>query len=238
MAHSSIPAVLRERASLQPNETAFTYVDYDQDWKGVPLTLSWSQLYRRVVNLGEQIKLRGSTGDRALILAPQGLDYIVSFLGAVQAGLVAVPLSVPNSRIHHERTLSVLADASPAVVLTTSAVIDNVSASLQPRPGQILPSIIEVDLLDLDFRRPAAGPRTRGGTNDQADFTHLQYTSGLDPFAGRASWSPTRTSWPTSSRCETTTSRPRGGPAGDTTLVSWLPVYHDMGLLLGITGAT
>ena len=170
--------MLRERASLQPNETAFTYVDYDQDWKGVPLTLSWSQLYRRVVNLGEQLKLRGSTGDRALILAPQGLDYIVSFLGALQAGLVAVPLPLPNSRANHERIISVLADASPSVVLTTSAVIDNVSASLQPHQGQFAPAIIEVDLLDLDFRRRAPGPRARAGANDRADFIYLQYTSG------------------------------------------------------------
>lgn len=234
MAHSSIPAVLRERASLQPNETAFTYVDYDQDWKGVPLTLSWSQLYRRVVNLGEQIKLRGSTGDRALILAPQGLDYIVSFLGAVQAGLVAVPLSVPNSRIHHERTLSVLADASPAVVLTTSAVIDNVSASLQPRPGQILPSIIEVDLLDLDFRRPAAGSRTRGGTNDQADFTHLQYTSGSTRTPTGVMVSNENVFANFKQMMADFFASEGGVPPGDITVVSWMPFYHDMGLQLGI----
>ncbi|MGH3265232.1 MAG: hypothetical protein ACRDNS_24925, partial [Trebonia sp.] len=64
----SIPAVLRERASLQPNDTAFTYLDYDQDWDGVAHTLTWSQLYRRVSNLAEQLKAGGSTGDRALIL--------------------------------------------------------------------------------------------------------------------------------------------------------------------------
>ncbi|MCW2663141.1 MAG: acyl-CoA synthetase, partial [Mycobacterium sp.] len=58
---SSIPAVLRERASLQPNDTAFTYLDYDQDWDGVPITLTWSQLYRRVLNLGEQLRASGST---------------------------------------------------------------------------------------------------------------------------------------------------------------------------------
>jgi acyl-CoA synthetase (AMP-forming)/AMP-acid ligase II len=37
------------------------------------------------------------SGDRAAILAPQGLDYIVAFFGAMQAGFVAVPLSVPHS---------------------------------------------------------------------------------------------------------------------------------------------
>ena len=46
---TSIPAVLRERASLQPNDTAFTFIDYDQDWDGVAESLTWSQLYRRAL---------------------------------------------------------------------------------------------------------------------------------------------------------------------------------------------
>ena len=181
---SSIPAVLRERASLQPNDAAFTYVDYDQDWDGVTQTLTWSQLYRRVVNLGEQLRARGSTGDRALILAPQGLDYVLGFLGALQAGLVAVPLSVPYGGAHDERTISVLADTSPAVVLTTSAVIDNVSASVQSQQGQSAPSIVEVDLLDLDSRQRPAGPRPRAGANEGSDFIYLAVHVRVDPDAG------------------------------------------------------
>ena len=234
MAQSSIPALLRERASLQPNEAAFTYVDYDRDSKGVPLTLSWSQLYRRVVNLAEQLKLRGSAGDRALILAPQGLDYVVSFLGALQAGLVAIPLSVPNSRAHQERTISVLADASPAVVLTTSAVIDHVSASLQPQQGQSAPSIIEVDLLDLDFRQQAAGPRTRSGANDRADFVYLQYTSGSTRTPTGVMVSNKNVFANFNQMMADFFAREGGVPPRDITVVSWMPFYHDMGLQLGI----
>jgi fatty acid CoA ligase FadD28 len=234
VAHSSIPAVLRERASLQPNETAFTYVDYDQDWKGVPLILSWSQLYRRVVNLAEQLKLRGSTGDRALILAPQGLDYVVSFLGALQAGLIAVPLSASNSRDHHERTISVLADASPSVVLTTSAVIDHVRGSLQPHQGQFAPSIIEVDLLDLDFRQRAAGPRTRAGANDRADFLYLQYTSGSTRTPAGVMVSNKNVFANFEQMMADFFALEGGVPPGDITVMSWLPLYHDMGLQLGI----
>src|SRR5271167_1381545 len=92
---SSLPAVLRERASLRPSETAFTFVDYEQDRAGVAESLTWSQLYRRTLNVAQELKACGSTGDRAVILAPQGLEYIVAFLGALQAGLIAVPLSVP-----------------------------------------------------------------------------------------------------------------------------------------------
>ncbi|MDT5313896.1 MAG: hypothetical protein QOE74_2916, partial [Mycobacterium sp.] len=43
MLDSSIPAILRERASLQPNDAAFTFIDYDREWDGVEETLTWSQ---------------------------------------------------------------------------------------------------------------------------------------------------------------------------------------------------
>ena len=231
---SSIPAVLRERASLQPNDAAFTYLDYDHDWEGVAHTLTWSQLYRRVVNLGEQLKTHGSTGDRALILAPQGLDYVLSFLGALQAGLVAVPLSVPYGGAHDERTISVLADTSPAVVLTTSAVIDNVSASVQSQHGPSAPSIVEVDLLDLESRQRPVGPRPRSGAGDGSEFIYLQYTSGSTRTPAGVMVS-NKNVFANFEQIMGDFFAPEGGiaPAG-ITVVSWLPLYHDMGLLLGI----
>jgi long-chain fatty acid adenylyltransferase FadD28 len=234
VAHSSIPAVLRERASLQPNATAFTYVDYDHDWKGVPLALTWFQLYRRVVNLGEQLRLHASAGDRALILAPQGLDYIVGFLGALQAGLVAVPLSVPHGGARHERTISVLADTSPSVVLTTSAVVDKVSASVQSYQGQSTPAIVEVDLLDLDSRRRSVGPRPRTGANDGADFIYLQYTYGATRTPAGVMVSNKNVFANFKQIMGDFFAREGGVHPADITVVSWLPLYHDMGLMLGI----
>ena len=169
----SLPAVLRERAGLQPNDAAFSYVDYEHDWDGVTETLTWSQLYRRTLNLAQQLRLCGSTGDCAVILAPQGLDYVVSFLGAIQAGLTAVPLSVPLGGASDERVSSVMRDASPAVVLTTSSVAGYLAEYVKAEPGKPAPSVIEVDLLDLDSgkARPAKG-------DSAADTVYLQYTSG------------------------------------------------------------
>jgi long-chain fatty acid adenylyltransferase FadD28 len=77
---SSIQEVLRERASMQPNDTAFTFVDYEQDWAGVSESLTWSQVYRRTLNAAHELRHCASSGDRAVILAPQGLDYINAFL--------------------------------------------------------------------------------------------------------------------------------------------------------------
>ncbi|MGO8939212.1 MAG: AMP-binding protein [Mycobacterium sp.] len=233
MVRPSFTAVLRERASLQPNDTAFTYLDYDQDWDGVPITLTWSQLYRRAVNLGEQLRLRGSTGDRALILAPQGIDYIVGFLGALQAGLVAVPLSVPSGGAHDERTTSVLADTSPAVILTTSPVVDNVSEYGQQQNGQS-PSILEVDLLDLDSRQRSARPVSRAHGTDDSDFLYLQYTSGSTRTPAGVTVS-NKNVFANFEQIMGDFFAAEGGVAPpDLTVVSWLPLYHDMGLLMGI----
>jgi acyl-CoA synthetase (AMP-forming)/AMP-acid ligase II len=226
--------VLRERASLQPNDAAFTYLDYEQSWDGVAITLTWSQLYRRVVNLGEQLRLRGSTGDRALILAPQGVDYVVGFLGAMQAGLVAVPLSVPYGGAHDERTISVLADTSPAVVLTTSAVIDHVNGAVQPQRGRSAPSIVEVDLLDLDSRQRPAERRSRVTGNDRPDFLFLQYTSGSTRTPAGVMVSNANVFANFEQIMGDFFAAEGGVQPADTSVVSWLPLYHDMGLMLGI----
>src|SRR6516162_8425872 len=87
---SCIPAMLRELAWLRADDTAFTFVDYEQDWDGAAESLTWSQLYLRVLSVAQALNVRGSTGDRALILAPHGPDYVAAFLGALQAGLIAV----------------------------------------------------------------------------------------------------------------------------------------------------
>src|ERR1700761_9778192 len=56
-----IPTLLRERASLQPNRTAFTFMDYEQDAAGIAESLTWSQLYRRRVNIKQETKPKRTT---------------------------------------------------------------------------------------------------------------------------------------------------------------------------------
>ena len=144
---------------MQPNDTAFTFIDYEQDWAGVTESLTWSQAYRRTLNVAHELRHCASSGDRAVILAPQGLNYITAFLGALQAGLIAVPLSPPMGGAHDERIHSVVHDTSPSVLLTTSSVVSDVAKYAQSQNGEFSPSIIEIDSLDLDNSRAAAGRR-------------------------------------------------------------------------------
>ena len=91
----SIIDVLAERAEQQPDDISYTFIDYDVDPNGFAESLTWAQLQNRVQVVAGELRKLGNVGDRAAILAPQSLDYIVSFLGALEAGFVAVPLSVP-----------------------------------------------------------------------------------------------------------------------------------------------
>ena len=139
MIEQSLPAMLRQCVNLQPDGTAFTFIDYEQDPAGVAESLTWLQLYRRVLNVAQELRSHASAGDRAVILAPQGVAYIVAFLGAMQAGLIAVPLLVPLGGATDERVDSVLRDATPTIILTTSAVIGVVVQQVTARPRQARP---------------------------------------------------------------------------------------------------
>jgi fatty acid CoA ligase FadD28 len=226
---SSLPALLRERASLQPDDTAYTFIDYEQDWSGIAESLTWFQVYRRTLNVARELRLCASPGDRAVILAPQGLDYIVAFLGALGAGLIAVPLSVPLGGVSDERVDSVLRDASPAAVLTTSAVIGDVARHVTQELSGSAPSVIEVDRLNLD-----ASIRSDAEEDIHQGTAYLQYTSGSTRQPAGVIISD-RNLLANFEQLLSGYFPQRGGvPPQDMTFVSWLPFYHDMGLVLGV----
>jgi len=99
----TLPALLRHQATIQGDTTAFTFMDGAVLGTGHPESLTWSQLQRRVLSLAGELRRCATDGDRVALLAPQGLDYIVAFLGAMQAGMSAVPLSVPQFGVHDQR---------------------------------------------------------------------------------------------------------------------------------------
>ena len=226
---SSIPALLQERANQQPNTTAFTFIDYDMDPNGFAESLTWSQVYRRAVNVAEELRHCGSIGDRAAILAPQGLDYIVAFLGALQAGFIAVPLSVPLFGVLDERASSAMRDCSPSVILTMSSAVDDVGHYARADRGHSAPFIIEIDSIDLDF--PRAIDSIRGS---HPRVAYLQYTSGSTGQPAGVVISHKNVISNVGHGVSEYFQDPGNVPPAQTTIVSWLPFYHDMGLMLGI----
>ena len=225
---SSIPAVLRERANLAPNDTAFTFMDYDRDPAGCAESLTWSQIHRRALNIARECSLCGSAGDRAVILAPQGLDYIAAFLGALEAGLIAVPLSAPFGA-HDEHVRSVLLDSSPSVILTTSTAVNDVTQYADQQRDQPAPSVIAVDSLDADSSKGSVAQDDR-----EPGTAYLQYTSGSTRQPAGVVVSHRNLV----ANFEQVMSNYFGDygkvAPPDTTVVSWVPLSHNMGLFIGL----
>lgn len=228
---TSILTLLSERAGLQGDDPAVTFIDYEQDWAGVAESLTYAQLYRRTRNVARELEQLGSMGDRALILAPQGLDYIVGFLGALQAGQIAVPLAVPLGGVSDERVSSVLHDSSPSIILTTSPVVGAVAEHLGSAPGAATPSIVEVDMLDLD-----APTGSVSVSESRTDTAYLQYTSGSTRAPAGVMMSHRNLLANFEQVMAGYFAKYGNSAPPGATIVSWLPFYHDMGLYLGVCG--
>jgi long chain fatty acid CoA FadD26 len=190
-------------------------------------TLTWAQLHRKSLVLADELRLHGAPGDRAAIMAPQGLDYIVAFLGALQAGFIAVPLSVPQFGVHDQRVASALEDSMPVVLLTNSASVADVNKYASGQAGRPAPSVIEIDLLDYAVTREVSAV-----DNSRPGAAYLQYTSGSTRTPAGVVVSHRNVT----ANIEQimldyfgTTTLP-----DETTVVSWLPFFHDLGLIMGV----
>jgi len=223
----SLLALLAQRAAGEPDHPAYIFMDAALNGTGSPETLTWSQLHRKVLVLAAELRRYGSPGDRAAILAPQSLDYIVAFLGAMQAGFIAVPLSVPQFGVHDQRVDSALDDSLPAVLLTNSQSVADVNKYAAARGGRPAPRVVEVDLLDFDAtREPDTIDDSRPGP------AYLQYTSGSTRTPAGVIVSHRNVTSNVEQILKDyfgTTDLPE-----ETTVVSWLPFFHDLGLIMGV----
>lgn len=225
----TLPALLRHQATSQGDAAAFTFVDGAVLGTGHPESLTWHQLYRRVLSLAEELRRTASRGDRVAILAPQGLDYVVAFYASLQAGLIAVPLSVPMFGVHDQRVESALADSAPSVLLTTSAAVADVNKYANPQDGRPAPTVIEVDIIDVDATREL--DETDDSRHGPA---YLQYTSGSTRTAAGVIVSHRNVTSNIEQVVSDYFSEFGGTVPAETSVVSWLPFFHDLGLIMGV----
>ncbi|GAS92481.1 fatty acyl-AMP ligase [Mycolicibacterium brisbanense] len=200
---------------------AYRFVDYSSDPDGKIIELSWNGLWSQVRSIGARLQQVTSPGDRVAILAPQGVDYVSAFFAAVHAGNIAVPLFAPSLAGHAERLAAVLADAKPTVVLTTTAASESVRSFLRTLPADERPRMIAVDAVP-----DSLAAMFTAVARDTDDVAYLQYTSG-------STRTPAGVEITHRNVC---TNVMQMILAGDLEMgirgVSWLPLYHDMGLIM------
>lgn len=197
---------------------AYRYLDFDRE---CAVELSWRQMGERLRAVGARLQQVTRPGDRVAILTPQGVDYVVGFFAAVQAGAIAVPLFAPELPGHAERLEAVLADARPTVVLTTTAAAPPVREFLRTLPRDRRPRMIAVDAVPDAIGAGFVPAQLRTDA-----VAYLQYTSG-------STRTPAGVEITHRSACTNVVQMILSvGLDSNIRSVSWLPLFHDMGLLM------
>lgn len=217
----SLPELLRSRATRQADQLACRFLE---DGERTGSCMTYADLDSESRALAQLLQTVARPGDRILLVLPPGLAFVTAYLGTLYAGMVTVVLHPPHpSRWPRflSRVNGVMADAAPAAALTSAGVRDRI-ADGPPSALSAIPWIATDGTTTGDpeeWRDPHVGLE---------QLASLQYTSG-------------------------STSHPKGvmishanlmsnlqsihdafAVDGDNTSVSWLPPYHDMGLVGGV----
>ena len=198
---------------------AYRYLDYARS-DGRAIEVTWAQFGIRLQAIGAHVQRIAGQGDRVAILAPQGIDYVAGFYAAIKAGTIAVPLFAPELPGHAERLETALRDSEPSVVLTTAAAKDAVENFLISLAQPRRPQVIAIDQIP-----DSAGELFVPVELEIDRVSHLQYTSGSTrpPVGVEITHRAVGTNLIQMILSIDLLNRNTHG-------VSWLPLYHDMGL--------
>src|SRR5579864_3343160 len=212
--------VLQRWALLQAEQCVYTFLG---DRAREEARLTYGELDRRARALGARLQQLGLAGERALLLYPPGLEFIVAFFGCLYAGAVAVPANMPRPNRPMNRFQSIVADAAPKAVLTTTT-------SLADKEGWTagVPELRGIHWLETDCAAVDAATAWRDPGASRETLAFLQYTSGSTAASKGVMLSHGNLLHNSAliHRCFETSPHSRG--------VFWLPLYHDMGLIGGV----
>ena len=212
--------LLTERATRHGARPAFTYLEDGLSEAGA---WTFADLDRRARAVAAELQAAGARGERAVLLYPAGLDFLAGLFGCLYAGVIAIPAPPPEaSRAKRTwpRLRAIAKDARAAWVLTTGGIRELAGeAEFNDPPARWLVTDEIADARAADWKRPEVDPKQPA---------YLQYTSG-------------------------STATPRGvaishrnllhhlgilqsncGYGPDSVTVTWMPNFHDYGLVEGL----
>jgi acyl-CoA synthetase (AMP-forming)/AMP-acid ligase II len=212
--------LLLKRAAQKPQQVAYTFL---VDGETQKQQLTYQDLDRRARAIGAYIQSLCLPGERVLLVYPPGLDYICAFFGCLYAGVVAVPTYPPRPNRSLERWQGLLENSGASAALTTASLGASLEAQSQQNGfRQRLKWTIAdwvSDRWSRQWRMPHVNPQT---------LAFLQYTSG-------STAAPKGVMITHHNLLHNLSQIYRGFEHNDSSrVVSWLPMYHDMGLIGGV----
>lgn len=192
--------------------------------------LTYSALSERVKCCAASLQQCTNPGDSALILFPSGIDYVVSLLACFYAGVTGVPVNLPGAA-RVRRVLPKLGDITrdcrPTLVISNQQVTDASGSDLQAFANEHGLRLLQVE----DLQEESSQIWQRPALNGTA-LAFLQYTSGStgQPKGVVNRHGPMLHNLEFLGRLTAVNTR----PASNTVIASWLPLFHDLGLIMGI----
>jgi acyl-CoA synthetase (AMP-forming)/AMP-acid ligase II len=204
--------LIRERAAADGDRVSHRYL---RDGQELSAELTCGELDRRARAGAVALRREAVAGDRILLLHPPGLEFLVAFFASLYAAMIPVPTYPPRPQQTDDRLRAIALDCKPALGLTT---IDTL-----PRVEHLALRCLTLDTVRIEaadeWRMPSVQPST---------IAHLQYTSGSTAM-------PKGVAVTHSNLLHNLEDLHRGWDHGpDSTIVSWLPAFHDMGLVYGL----
>jgi acyl-CoA synthetase (AMP-forming)/AMP-acid ligase II/acyl carrier protein len=229
----SIPELVHFRASLHPTRVAAIYVDDE----GVTSQLTYQDLWQKSSAIAESLTALGPAphadsadeAPRAMLIHPPGLDFLTSFIGVQLAGWIPVPTSYPKPHRPMPRVDAVARNCAPAAILSTRQTIDSIDRRKLDAAAASLPMIACDDV-------PSATGRLDWQSRlQESSIALLQYTSGSTSEPKGVIVSQRNVMANLSAIARSFHLEIDHSTGEDCiSAVSWLPFFHDMGLIGGV----
>ena len=215
--NQTIAERLRFWASETPDTLAYAFLT---DGENDDRKLTFAELDLRASSIAQELLSRGMQGERALLLYPPGMEFVEAFFGCLYAGVVAVPGYPPRKNRNMHRIEAIASDAKAVGALSVSNTVERTQAMLDPDSVLSRLSWIATDRIQDSV--------SVENLNQGSDLAVLQYTSG-------STGTPKGVMLTHENIMHNLGLISRAFRAGQkSTGASWLPTYHDMGLIGGV----
>lgn len=217
----SMVHILRQRASENPDGLAYAYLENGVD---VSARITWGELDRQARAFAVKLLAKGNQpGERAIMLYPSGLEFLAAFLGCLYAGIVAVPSIIPHLKRATPRLKAIITDADASIACTTQEMYDKIIPLVEDDPD-----FTRLSWVINEQVPPALADQWQPPDIACDTLCFLQYTSG-------STSAPKGVMISHLNLLKTTEDLKIGAEfSADKTMVTWLPIFHDLGLIYGL----